>query len=129
MGRTFRGVINTDIRDSVPDWSPFEPPKAPEGAPSVVYIVLDDVGFSAMGCYGGPIETPNIERIAGTGVRYFVAFVPNGARGAVVALDGAGNVVARDSLCVGRVAWGSTETVGCGDGLAATYSIVGSEPH
>ncbi|MFI7062485.1 arylsulfatase [Kribbella sp. NPDC050124] len=70
MGEPFRGVINTDIRDSVPDWSPFEPPKAPEGAPSVLYIVLDDVGFSAMGCYGGPIPTPNIERIAGAGVRY-----------------------------------------------------------
>src|SRR4051794_23820028 len=70
MGVPFRGVINTDIRDSVPDWSPFEPPKAPEGSPSVVYIVLDDVGFSAMGCYGGPVETPNIERIAGDGVRY-----------------------------------------------------------
>jgi arylsulfatase A-like enzyme len=70
MGKPFRGVINIDIRDSVPDWSPFEPPKAPEGASSVVYIVLDDVGFSAMGCYGGPIETPNLERIAGTGVRY-----------------------------------------------------------
>ena len=40
------------------------------GAPSVVYIVLDDVGFSAMSCYGGPIETPNIDRIAAEGVRY-----------------------------------------------------------
>jgi arylsulfatase len=70
MSEPFRGVINTDIRDSVPDWSPFEPPKAPEGAPSVVYIVLDDVGFSAMSCYGGPVETPNIERVAGAGVRY-----------------------------------------------------------
>jgi arylsulfatase A-like enzyme len=54
----------------VPDWSPFEPPRAPDGAASVVYIVLDDVGFSAMRCYGGPIETPNIDRIAGDGVRY-----------------------------------------------------------
>jgi arylsulfatase A-like enzyme len=70
MGEPFKGVINTDIRDSVPDWSPFEPPKAPEQAPSVVYIVLDDVGFSAMGCYGGPVETPNIERVANAGVRY-----------------------------------------------------------
>jgi arylsulfatase len=57
-------------RDSEPDWSPFEPPKAPDGAPNVVYIVLDDVGFSAMSCYGGPIETPNIDRIAADGVRY-----------------------------------------------------------
>src|SRR4051794_29820497 len=66
----FKGKINVDIRDSVPDWSPFEPPKAPEGAPSVVYVVLDDVGFSAMGCYGGPIETPNIDRVVADGVRY-----------------------------------------------------------
>jgi arylsulfatase A-like enzyme len=70
MAERFRGVVNVDIRDSQPDWSPFEPPKAPEGAPNVVYIVLDDVGFSAMGCYGGPIETPNIDRIAEAGVRY-----------------------------------------------------------
>jgi arylsulfatase len=63
-------MINVDIRDSVPDWAPFEPPKAPEGAPSVVYIVLDDVGFAALGCYGGPIETPNVDRIAAGGIRY-----------------------------------------------------------
>jgi arylsulfatase len=67
VGEPFKGTINVDIRDSEPDWAPFEPPKAPDGAPSVVYIVLDDVGFSAMGCYGGPIETPNIDRIAATG--------------------------------------------------------------
>ena len=70
MANSFKGLINVDIRDSVPDWAPFEPPKAPEAAPSVVYIVLDDVGFSAIGCYGGPVETPNIDRIAASGVRY-----------------------------------------------------------
>jgi arylsulfatase A-like enzyme len=71
MGRDpFKGTINVDIRDSEPDWSPFEPPRAPDGAPNVVYIVLDDVGFSAMSCYGGPIETPNIDRIVANGVRY-----------------------------------------------------------
>ncbi len=70
MSKPFKGVINVDIRDSKPDWAPFEPPKAPEGAPSVVYIVLDDVGFSALGCYGGPVETPNIDKIAGDGVRF-----------------------------------------------------------
>src|SRR6185295_7183959 len=70
VGEPFKGTINVDIRDSVPDWTPFEPPKAPDGAPSVVYIVLDDVGFSAMSPYGGPIETPNIDRIAADGVRY-----------------------------------------------------------
>jgi arylsulfatase A-like enzyme len=70
VSEPFKGKINVDIRDSVPDWSPFEPPRAPDGAPNVIYIVLDDVGFSAMGCYGGPVETPNIDRIAAQGVRY-----------------------------------------------------------
>ena len=36
----------------------------------MLYIVLDDVGFSAMSCYGGPIPTPNIDKIAADGVRY-----------------------------------------------------------
>ena len=70
MPEPFRGSINVDIRDSEPDWSPFEPVRAPDGVPNMVYIVLDDVGFSAMSCYGGPIETPNIDRIAAAGVRY-----------------------------------------------------------
>jgi hypothetical protein len=35
MAKRFNGTINIDIRDSVPDWAPFEPVRAPEGAPSV----------------------------------------------------------------------------------------------
>ncbi len=70
MTKQFSGTINVDMRDSEPDWAPFEPPKAPEGAPNVVYIVLDDVGFAAMSCYGGPIDTPNIDKIAADGVRF-----------------------------------------------------------
>jgi hypothetical protein len=66
----FKGKVNVDIRDSVEDWAPFAPPQAPDGAPNVVYIVLDDVGYSAMSCYGGPIKTPNIDKIAGDGLRY-----------------------------------------------------------
>jgi arylsulfatase A-like enzyme len=70
VGASFQGRIDVDIRDSEPDWAPFEPPRAPEGSPNVVYIVLDDVGFSALGCYGGPVETPNLDRIAAQGLRY-----------------------------------------------------------
>jgi arylsulfatase len=70
MTKPFKGTVNIDIRDSVPDWEPYEQPKAPAGSPNVLYIVLDDIGFGAMGCYGGPIETPNIDRIAQNGVRY-----------------------------------------------------------
>ncbi|MFM8531137.1 MAG: arylsulfatase, partial [Ilumatobacteraceae bacterium] len=45
-------------------------PKPPVGAPNVVVIVLDDVGFGQLGCYGSPIRTPNIDRLAATGVRF-----------------------------------------------------------
>ena len=64
MAKPFRGVINVDVTKSVPDWEPCTQPIAPEGTPSVLCIVLDDVGYSAMGAYGGLIETPNIDRIA-----------------------------------------------------------------
>jgi arylsulfatase len=70
MPKPFRGVVNMDVRDSIPDWKPYEQPKAAPGSPNVLYIVLDDVGFGAMSCYGGPIETPNIDRIAANGLRY-----------------------------------------------------------
>ena len=66
----FKGRVNIDVRDSVPDWGPYEQPKAADDAPNVLFIVLDDVGFGALSCYGGPIETPNIDRIAKNGVSY-----------------------------------------------------------
>jgi arylsulfatase A-like enzyme len=70
MSRPFKGTINVDDRDSVPDWEPYLQPVAPEGAPNVLYVVLDDVGFSAMEPWGGLIETPNIDRLAAGGLTY-----------------------------------------------------------
>jgi arylsulfatase len=70
MAKPFKGVINVEITDSVPDWEPYTQPIAPEGTPNVLYIVLDDVGFSAMEPFGGLIETPNINRIAEKGLTY-----------------------------------------------------------
>jgi arylsulfatase A-like enzyme len=70
MTKPFKGVINVDIKESVPDWEPYTQPIAPEGAPNVLYIVLDDVGFSAMEPFGGMIETPNINGIAERGLTY-----------------------------------------------------------
>ena len=70
MARPFQGKVTVDIRDSVPDWSPYEQPKAADGAPNVLMIVWDDVGYGAMSVFGGPIETPTMERIAGQGLRY-----------------------------------------------------------
>jgi arylsulfatase A-like enzyme len=70
MPKPFKGVVNVDITDSVPDWEPYTQPIAPEGTPNVLYIVLDDVGYSAMEPFGGMIETPNINRIAEQGLTY-----------------------------------------------------------
>jgi arylsulfatase A-like enzyme len=64
------GRVAVDIRDSEPDWTPFLQPRAPEGAPNVLMIVWDDVGYGAMDVFGGPIETPTMRRIADTGLRY-----------------------------------------------------------
>jgi arylsulfatase A-like enzyme len=70
MSEPFRGVVTLDIRDSTPDWAPFAQPVAPPRTPNVVYVVLDDVGFGALSCYGGLVDTPNIDRIAAAGLRY-----------------------------------------------------------
>ena len=70
MSKPFKGTVNIDIKDSTPDWEPYTQPIAPTGAPNVLYVVLDDVGFSAMEPYGGLIETPNIKRIAEQGLTY-----------------------------------------------------------
>jgi arylsulfatase len=70
MAERFSGTINIDGRDSTADWAPYVQPVAPEGAPNVLYIVLDDVGFSAMEPWGGLIETPNVNRLAASGLTY-----------------------------------------------------------
>ncbi len=62
-----RGRIGRDWRESDPWWPPV--PTAPEGAPNVLLVVLDDVGYAQLGCYGGPIETPVVDRLAAEGVR------------------------------------------------------------
>jgi arylsulfatase A-like enzyme len=70
MSKPFKGVVNIDVRDSTPDWAPYEQPKAPEGAPNVLFIIWDDTGFGALEPFGGPIETPTMQRLAEGGLRY-----------------------------------------------------------
>ena len=48
MASRSNGVINLDIRDSVPDWEPYEQPKAPAGASNVLFIMWDDKGIGAV---------------------------------------------------------------------------------
>jgi arylsulfatase A-like enzyme len=67
-GTTFPGVIGRTIDQSKPAWP--EPIRARPGAPNVLFIVLDDTGFGQLGCYGSPIRTPNIDRLAAGGLLY-----------------------------------------------------------
>lgn len=46
------------------------PPRAPDGAPNILVVILDDVGFADLGCYGSEIPTPAIDALAGKGLRY-----------------------------------------------------------
>jgi arylsulfatase len=67
-GTAFTGVVGRTYDQSEPAWP--EPPRAKEGAPNVLFIVLDDTGFGHLGCYGSPIATPNLDSLAEGGVRY-----------------------------------------------------------
>jgi arylsulfatase A-like enzyme len=67
-GTSFPGTIGRTAEASIPAWP--EPNRAKEGAPNVLFIVLDDTGFGHLGCYGSPIETPNIDALAAEGLRY-----------------------------------------------------------
>lgn len=60
--------ISSRVADSVPAF--VEYPIPAEGAPNVLLVVLDDVGFAQLGCFGGSIATPNIDRLAAEGLRY-----------------------------------------------------------
>ena len=67
-GASFPGVIGRTTDESSPAWP--APIRAAKGAPNVLFVVLDDTGFGNLGCFGSPIETPNFDRIAGSGLRY-----------------------------------------------------------
>ncbi|GAB3544693.1 arylsulfatase [Actinopolyspora lacussalsi] len=69
-GATRQHASSLDIREQDPPFSPPEPPSAPEGAPNVVVVLLDDMGFGAPSAFGGPCEMPTADRLAGDGLRY-----------------------------------------------------------
>jgi arylsulfatase A-like enzyme len=65
---SFKGAIRKTVADSTPWWPPQTQARA--GAPNVLLVLFDDVGFSDFGCYGSSIKTPTIDRLAGLGLRY-----------------------------------------------------------
>ena len=64
----FKGTINLRAKDSKSDFP--QPVQAPKGAPNVLLVLLDDVGFGASSTFGGPCNTPTLEKLAASGLRY-----------------------------------------------------------
>lgn len=68
--RTFGGTIGRDLGKSVGDWTIIPSPKAPEGAPNILLVLIDDAGFGGPDLYGGGISTPTLTRVAQMGLSY-----------------------------------------------------------
>ena len=68
--KAFGGTAGRTLRDSVADWSMIPGPKAPEGAPNVLVVLIDDAGFGAIETFGGPVHTPAFTRVQQMGVTY-----------------------------------------------------------
>jgi hypothetical protein len=67
-GTTFPGRMGLTIGESEAAWPVSA--RAKEGAPNVIYIVIDDTGFGHLGCYGSAISTPNFNKLAANGLLY-----------------------------------------------------------
>jgi hypothetical protein len=68
QGSRFPGTIGRTVEEPSTAWPAQQ--RAPDGAPNVLFVVLDDVGYGQLSCFGGLVETPNIDRIAAMGLRY-----------------------------------------------------------
>lgn len=66
--QAFKGVINLNADQSRPYWPPR--PVPPKGAPNILLIITDDVGFAAPSTFGGAIPTPTLDRVANMGLKY-----------------------------------------------------------
>lgn len=67
-GTPFPGHIGVTTLDSSPAWP--APTRARDGAPNVLIVMLDDVGYAQIGCYGSDIDTPTFDTLAAGGIRY-----------------------------------------------------------
>jgi arylsulfatase len=68
--RPHAGLVTYDAKEPETAFPAIEPLRPPEGAPNVLVILLDDVGFGASSAFGGPVSTPTFERLAANGLRY-----------------------------------------------------------
>ena len=65
---SFEGRMGKTLADSVPQWN--APQRAAPNSPNVIVILMDDMGYSDLGCFGGEIDTPNIDALAANGLRF-----------------------------------------------------------
>ena len=63
------GLTTYDAKDPDTSYPPIEPLRPPKGAPNVLIVLLDDVGFGASCAFGGPCHTPTAERLAASGLQ------------------------------------------------------------
>jgi hypothetical protein len=63
------GLTTYDAKDPDTTYPPIVPLMPPAGAPNVLFVLIDDVGFGASSAFGGPCRTPNFERLAATGLK------------------------------------------------------------
>jgi hypothetical protein len=68
--RPYAGELPLDAKDPDASFPAIEPLQPPAGAPNVLVVLLDDVGFAASSAFGGPCATPTAERLAGNGLKY-----------------------------------------------------------
>jgi arylsulfatase len=68
--KPFKGVIDLDVRKSTPDWEPYTPTRAPEGAPNVLFILYDDTGLAMWSPFGGRVNMPTLQKLADNGLMY-----------------------------------------------------------
>ena len=68
--RPAKGLVTYDAKDPDTSFPPIEPLLPPDGAPNVLIVLLDDVGFGASSAFGGPCQTPTAERLAAGGLRF-----------------------------------------------------------
>ncbi len=68
--RNFGGTAGRTLAESVADWSMIPGPKAPEGAPNVLVVLIDDAGFGNPETFGGPISSPAMTRVQEMGLTY-----------------------------------------------------------
>jgi arylsulfatase len=68
--RPYAGPVFEDAKDPEATFPPIEPLRPPAGAPNVLIVLIDDVGFGASSAFGGPCHTPTAERLAGQGLKF-----------------------------------------------------------